>query len=181
MAAAFTGDPFATILTTTNTHRAQHGCGAYPYDKGSLLGTLAAAVNAQRIVEVGTALGYTSLWFSHGAPHARIDTIEFDLEHVRLARQHFADHQVADRIEVHQGQALTMLDQLERDVYDLAFFDGFEPTLELVAGLRNRLRTGGLLVCANMQMGGESIDQQFADPKAWMAHSLGETSLAVKR
>lgn len=43
-------DPFAEILTTTDAHRAEHGCGAYPYDKGTLLGVLAAAVNARRTV-----------------------------------------------------------------------------------------------------------------------------------
>ena len=62
-----TTDPFANILSTTNTHRAQHGCGAYPYDKGTLLGVLAAAVKATRIIEVGTALGYSALWLAHGA------------------------------------------------------------------------------------------------------------------
>ena len=180
MATSLTSDPFAAIQSATNTHRAGHGCGAYPYDKGPLLGTLAAAVNAKRIVEVGTALGYTSLWFTHGANEGRVDTIEMDQEHVRIARQNFEDHRVADRIIVHHGEALTVLAQLEKGLYDLAFFDGFEPTLELLRGLRDRLRIGGLLICANMQMGGVKIEKHLADPKLWLTHSLGETAIAVK-
>ena len=52
-------DPFAAIRDATNAHRAMHaGCGAYPYSNGALLGALAAAVSARRILELGTALGY---------------------------------------------------------------------------------------------------------------------------
>ena len=49
-----------------------------PYDNGPLLGTLAAAVQARRILELGTALGYTALSFAYGAPNSTVDTIERD-------------------------------------------------------------------------------------------------------
>ena len=62
MSHLLTTDPFADILSTTETNRARHGCGAYPYDKRTLLGVLAAAVEATRIIEVETALGYSALW-----------------------------------------------------------------------------------------------------------------------
>ena len=46
-------DPFASVRDATNAHRAKHaGCGAYPYQNGPLLGTLAAATNARRILEL---------------------------------------------------------------------------------------------------------------------------------
>ena len=174
-------DPFADILTATNTHRANHGCGAYPYDKGTLLGALAAAVNARRIVEVGTALGYTAIWLAHGAPRAQVDTIEADTEHVRIARQHCSDYAMDGRVQVHHGDALTVLDTLDADAYDLAFFDGFAPTPELIDGLRRRLRVGGTLVCANLTLGGPEASQPLADAAAWLTHSFGETAIAVKR
>src|SRR5262249_58928190 len=80
-------DPFAGVRAATDAHRAGHaGCGAYPYRNGALLGALAAAANARRILELGTALGYTALWFAHGAPDAVVDTIERDIKHVKLAR-----------------------------------------------------------------------------------------------
>src|ERR1051325_4462624 len=78
-------DPFASIRAATDAHRSEHGCGAFPYKNGPLLGVLAAATNARRILELGTAVGYTALCFAHGAPDAVIDTVEFDHEHVRLA------------------------------------------------------------------------------------------------
>src|SRR5579885_2943452 len=96
-------DPFAHIRKATDQHRAQHGCGAYPYDNGPLLSTLAAAASARRILELGTALGYTALSFAHGAPDATVDTIEREPEHVQLARENIAAAAMDHRITVHEG------------------------------------------------------------------------------
>ena len=174
-------DPFADILSTTNTHRAQHSCEAYPYDKGTLLGVLAAAVKATRIIEVGTALGYSALWLAHGAPNAQVDTIESNPEHVRIARQHCIDYQMSNRVHIHHGDALTVLDGLDPNAYDLGFFDGLAPTPQLVTGLSQRLRTGGVLACANLTLGPHNVDDLLAAPDAWLVHSFGETAIAVKR
>ncbi len=92
MSHLLTTDLFADILSTTDTHRARHDCGAYPYNNGTLLGVLATAVQASRIIEVGTALEYSALWLAHDAPRAQVDTIESDPEHVRIARQHCIDY-----------------------------------------------------------------------------------------
>ena len=102
-------DPFAHIREATLKHRAKHGCGAYPYSNGPLLSTIAAAAGAKRILELGCALGYTSLSFAHGAPKARIDTIERDPEHVRLAREHIAAAGMSKRITVHEGDFAKVL------------------------------------------------------------------------
>src|SRR2546428_7627138 len=80
-------DPFAHIRDATHAHRAQHGCGAHPYRNGPLLGALAAAVGARRILELGTALGYTALWLAHRAPGALVDTVQRRGQHPPRARQ----------------------------------------------------------------------------------------------
>src|SRR5271170_5949852 len=91
-------DAFAKVKAATDTHRARHGCGAYPYDNGPLLAALAAVANARRILELGTALGYTALSFASGAPDATVDTVERDPEHAQMARDNNAaagmDHRI---------------------------------------------------------------------------------------
>src|SRR5262249_57377014 len=74
-------DPCGEVRAQTLRHRARHGCGAYPSEDGAILGVIAAAVAAKRVLELGCALGYTALWFAHGAEGASIDTIEFDPAH----------------------------------------------------------------------------------------------------
>ncbi len=87
---------------------------------------------------------------------------------------------MSDRVYVHHGNALTVLYSLDTNVYDFAFFDGFAPTPQLVTGLHQRLRTGGVLVCANLTLGKHIASDLRAAPEAWMTHSFGETAIAVK-
>jgi len=61
-----------------------------------------------------------------------------------------ADYEVNDRGHVHHGDALTVLTGLGANASDLAFCDGFAPTPQLIEGLHWRVRTGGVLVGANL-------------------------------
>src|ERR1700730_11055931 len=93
-------DPFAKVKAATDAHRARHGCGAYPYDNGPLLAALAAAANARRILELGTALGYTALSFASGARASTPNTTERHPEPVRLARDNIAAPRLDHRITI---------------------------------------------------------------------------------
>jgi predicted O-methyltransferase YrrM len=177
-------DPFAKIRAATDWHRAQHGCGAYPYGNGPLLAALAAAANARRILELGTALGYTALSFASGAPDATVDTIERDAEHVRLARDNIAGIGFDHRITVHEGDFASILPTLDPG-YDVAFFDGHTPAPALHKTLRGLLRTGGTLITANLNHGGtaDTVRKALFDGKSWrsaLVDEEGETAISVK-
>lgn len=177
-------DPFADIRKATIQHRAQHGCGAYPYDNGPLLSVLAAAVQARRILELGTALGYTALSFAHGAADSTVDSIERDPKHVQLARDHITAAALDHRITVHEGDFAKVLPTLDPG-YDLAFFDGHTPVPGLHTAVRNLLRTGGTLVTANLNHGGtaDAVQKALFDGKSWRSALLdddGETAVSVK-
>lgn len=184
MPVAKSADPFAAVLDATHAHRATHeGCGAYPYGNGALLGTLAAAANARRILELGTALGYTALWFARGAPEAVIDTIERDADHVHLAREQVDAHSLSGHIIVHQGEFAQVLRRLDPG-YDVAFFDGFTPARPLLKELRRLLRAKGLLISANLtHSGAEAYMTALQDGKNWRTAFIDEnreTALSVK-
>ncbi|MGH8263817.1 MAG: O-methyltransferase [Steroidobacteraceae bacterium] len=177
-------DPFAKIRQATDAHRAKHGCGAYPYDNGPLLSALAAAANARRILELGTALGYTALSFAYGAPDATIDTIERDPEHARLARDNIAAAAMDHRIIVHEGDFARVLPTLDPG-FDVGFFDGHTPMPTLHQALRDLLRTGGTLITANLNHGGtaDAVRKALFDGKSWRSALVdddGETAVSVK-
>lgn len=172
--------PFADLLHESKRHREQHGCSAYPYDKGSLLSVITAALKPRKIIEVGTAIGYTSVCMASAAVEAAIDTIDSDPEYIDLASIQFEKYGFNGRITAHCGEADEVLPKLEGATYDLAIFDGFAPTNSILGELQRLLRTGGTLVCANLMLGGDS-DQFLADEGAWIIHSFGETAIAVKR
>ena len=173
-------DPFGRLQEVTRQHRQLHGCGAYTCDDGSLPGVLAAAVHAQRIVEVGTALGYTACWLASASDTTTVDTVENELEHVALARTEITRYGMEDRVSVHHGDAESVLAGLDESTYDVAFFDGFAPTLAVIGLLRARLRNGGLLIAANLTLGDSgAVLTELADKSRWRTLSLGETAIAV--
>lgn len=177
-------DQFAAILAQTDAHRRVHGCWAFPFGDGPALGVLAAAVAAKRILELGTALGYTACWFAHGSSQAHVDTIERDAEHVRLARANIADAGHADRIQVHHGIFDAVLPTLEPG-YDIAFFDGYSPTLSDLNRLRYLLRSGGLLISANLDLDGdgEAVRKSIGGSSRWLTSFMaeaGRTAVSIK-
>jgi predicted O-methyltransferase YrrM len=177
-------DPFAQVRKATNQHRGRHGCSAYPYDNGPLLSAIAAAVQARRILELGTALGYTAVSFAYGAPSSTVDTIERDPDHVILARENIAAAGFDHRITVHEGDFASVLPTLDAS-YDLAFFDGGTPVAGLHTALRKLLRTGGTLITANLNHGGtaETVSKALFEGKSWRSALVdedGETAISVK-
>lgn len=178
-------DAFAEVLKATDAHRARHRCGAYPFHRGPLLGILSGAMRAERVLELGTALGYTSLWFAHGFAGARVDTIERDPEHVELARRNIARAGLDSRVQVHHGEFLECLPSLPGP-YDIAFFDGYAPDDSLLRALRERLRVGGLLIAANLNLaaGSDALRTRLSDPEPWLTHFVGDdfgVGLCLKR
>lgn len=147
-------DPYERVRAESEEHRERHGCTVYPTSNGPLLGVLAAAIAARRVLELGTGLGYSALWLADAG--ARVDTIEHDREHAQLARANTAE--AGADVTVHVGLGRGLLPTLEPG-YDLVFNDGepveFEVDLDEFERL---LRPGGLLVSANLFLGQYSDD-----------------------
>src|SRR5204862_4840401 len=115
------------------------------------------AVSARRILELGTGLGYTALWFAHGAPDAVVNTIERDAKHVKLARAHVTQFNLDGHIVVHQSDFAKVLLRLDPG-YDVVFFDGYSPTPKILKMIAALLKTRGLLISANQPLGGKDTD-----------------------
>jgi predicted O-methyltransferase YrrM len=148
-------DRFAHVAAKYDSHRAAHGCyDVYPYSNGALLGTLAAAHRARRIVEVGGGLGYSALWFAYGAgPGSLIESVERDPTHAAIAREHFAAAGLSDRVKILEGIGAKILPALNES-YDLTYFDTdpAESLLDLQQ-FQRLLKPGGLLISANLFLG----------------------------
>jgi predicted O-methyltransferase YrrM len=144
-------DSFEHLRLASHEHRESHGagCSVYPTSSGPLLSVLAAAVAAERILEVGCGLGYSALCLAHGSGGV-VETIERDTEHARLAEQTILREGYGDRIRVLRGRGADVLPGLD-EPYDLIFSDGDPEELpqDLDHFLR-LLRPGGLLLSANL-------------------------------
>ncbi|MBU2488819.1 MAG: O-methyltransferase [Proteobacteria bacterium] len=118
---------------------------------GGLLSLLSRAIRAKRVLELGTAMGYSGIFLARACSGeaACLTTVEADPDIAARARENFARAGVEDRVDVMEGQALEILSTLSGP-YDLVFLDidkqGYAPTLPAIHRL---LRVGGLLVADN--------------------------------
>jgi predicted O-methyltransferase YrrM len=178
-------DRFGAILSQTNSHRASHGCGAYPFEDGSLLGVVAAAIKPKRILELGCALGYTANWMAYGAPDAIVDTVDMDPEHVRLAQENAEKCGHGERIRVHTGRFDDVLPTLMPG-YDLAFFDGSSPIMRYLDAFHRLLNPRGVLFSANLHFRDRetaAYRKALFESGRWLSAHLSkdrETALSVK-
>jgi predicted O-methyltransferase YrrM len=113
-----------------------------------------------------------------------VDTIEFDPDHVMLARANIAKAGFDQRITVHHGSFDDVLPTLTGP-YDAGFFDGHGPTLANLTELTRLIRTRGVLISTNLDFGGESARYRatLADPSQWLtsfAAEDGRTAISVK-
>ncbi len=121
-------------------------------DVGQFLLTLALAVHARRIVEIGTSGGYSTLWLALAARRTggKVTTFEIDPAKVALAASTFADAGVADVVDLRAYDATVGLGQFVGDV-DLAFIDAEKTDYVTYLDLAVvALRPGGLLVADNL-------------------------------
>jgi caffeoyl-CoA O-methyltransferase len=124
--------------------------------EGSLLHLLARSIRATRILELGTAIGYSGTWLARGlADGGELLTVEHRADTATIARRNFEKTGVANKVKVLVGHAQTILRDLEGP-YDLIFNDidksGYPEVLEPCL---DRLRVGGLLVTDNVLWSGD--------------------------
>lgn len=87
-----------------------------------LLVTL-AAVRPLRILEIGTAVGLSSVAMLQACPKARLTTIELEEERYLEAKRNFADFGVSERVTAYLGDAGEILSMTDGE-YDFVFLDG---------------------------------------------------------
>ncbi|CAM3201384.1 Putative O-methyltransferase/MSMEI_4947 [Arthrobacter ulcerisalmonis] len=92
---------------------------------GAVLTVLAAASKAQTAVEIGTGAGVSGVCLLRGlGPQAVLTTIDVDVEHLRAAREAFAEAgSPANRTRTISGRAGDVLPRLNDGAYDLVFID----------------------------------------------------------
>jgi predicted O-methyltransferase YrrM len=132
--------------------------------EGMLLFLLTRAMGARRLLELGTATGYSGLWLIRGAgPKASLVTIELDRHRAARARRSFADGAPEAVVEVLEEDALGALDRLQGP-FDLVFNDllnSFSSEADVERAFRRSVdlvRVGGMLLADNALRQGEVAD-----------------------
>ena len=116
---------------------------------------LATISGAKKIFEMGSAIGYSTIWWARAVGEGgRVVYTDGDPRHADKARRYFDRAGVSQRITVHVGDALEFLSE-EKEQYDIIFNDVDKIDYPRVFRLAlPRLKSGGLFITDNVLWSG---------------------------
>jgi caffeoyl-CoA O-methyltransferase len=111
---------------------------------------------AKRIFEMGSAIGYSTIWLARAAgPEAEVYYTDGDPANAARARGYFKRAGVENSIQIMTGDAVNLIDQVPGE-FDLIFIDVDKPQYpEALRKAVPRLRSGGLLLTDNVLWSGK--------------------------
>ena len=129
----------------------------------SFLKVLLMLKKPMRILEVGTAVGFSALLMSDYAPEGcRITTTENYEKRIPIARENFRRAGRESQIELIEGDASEVLKTLEGS-YDFVFMDAAKGQyIHYLPSVLRLLAEGGCLVSDNVMQDGDVIESRFA-------------------
>lgn len=149
---------------------------------GRLLRVLVMAFGPKRVLEIGTAIGFSTLWMAAGLPpDGRIDTIDPDRGRTDRARRYWIKAGFSDRIRVTNEPALRVIPRLAPGI-EFAFIDALktEYTAYLDA-LLPKMAPGGVIAVDNLLWSGRIAageqDDDTTALRAFNARFLHEEQL----
>jgi predicted O-methyltransferase YrrM len=164
---ARTRPPPDPVLAEMEAQGAHDGIPIVVPGTGQLLQILAMARGAGRALEVGTAIGVSTLYIARGlAPEGTIISFEIDPERQRAARDYLDRAGVLSRTDLRLQDARQGLAELE-GTFDFAFMDGVKSEYDdYFDQLLPRLAPGAVLVVDNVLRGGSVAEEEPSGPAA---------------
>jgi caffeoyl-CoA O-methyltransferase len=170
------------ILAEMEAHGAREGIPIVVPETGRLLHVLALACGGRRVLEVGTAIGVSTLHLARALPDGgTVVSFEVDEVRQRAARSYLERAGVLDRVELRLQDARQGIPQLDGE-FDLAFIDGVKTQYgDYFELLFPRLRSGAVLVVDNVLMGGmvagEDSDRGWSEEQIETARAFNQRLL----
>jgi caffeoyl-CoA O-methyltransferase len=128
-----------------------------------LLELIVGLIGARRVIEIGAFIGLSAMTMARAMPAGgKLTTIEKFGHFADICRRNFAANALADRIELIQGDAFEIIEELPRNIlFDLAFIDGNkERYAHYFEVLEPRVRSGGLILVDDVLFHGDALNSR---------------------
>ncbi|MDD4291911.1 MAG: O-methyltransferase [Clostridia bacterium] len=124
-----------------------------------LLAVLTMCKQPKRILEIGTAIGYSGILMLSRSEGARLNTIEYNEASAAVAATNFEKYGFKDKVHLFVGDAREIVPMLTGS-YDFVFMDGPKGQyIEFLPYIMELLEVGGVLVCDNVLFRGLVLNQ----------------------
>lgn len=144
-------EQFGDANDAHNTEYAKRMLNITP-EVGQFLLLLIRALNAKRVLEIGTSNGYSTLWLAHAVESlgGMVTTVERSEYKIGLARENFRRAGLERFIQLHQGDAAEFLKSQPKDGFDFIFLDSERKQyVTWWEDVRRILKAGGVLAADN--------------------------------
>lgn len=177
------------VLADMEAQGAAEGIPIVVPETGALLHVLARACGARRVLEVGTAIGVSTLYLARALPEdGQVVSFEIDAVRQSAARDYLGRAGVLDRVDLRLQDAREGLATLSGG-FDLAFIDGVKAQYgDYLEAALPLLRPGGVLAVDNVLMSGTVAEgrgdghwteDQIASMRELNARLLGDAQLVA--
>lgn len=154
--------------------------------QGRMLHLFARMAGAQRILEIGTLGGYSTICLARALPPGgRMISLEIDPHHAEIAWRNVQAAGLADRVDIRIGMAIDTLDAMIEDrepPFDLVFIDADKPSnVDYLEAALAMSRPGTTLIFDNVVREGQVLDAENDDPRVIGTRALFEAVAAEPR
>lgn len=153
-------------------------------EQGAFMTMLARVIGARQAIEVGTFTGYGALCLARGLPaDGRLVACDVSEEWAAVARRHWADAGLGERIDLRIGPALDTLQSLPlAPVFDLAFIDADKVNYRAYyEEILPRVRSNGLILFDNVFWFGMVVNAEAQDDDTRALRELNDCIVADER
>ena len=121
---------------------------------GQFLNMLIQVRKPKRILEIGCANGYSTIWMAEAAKKvgARLHTMDFSVPSMREARQNLSEAGFLDTVETYLEDALKFVPKMDKKLkFDFVFVDGQKASyLDFWHVIQDRLKSGAVIIFDDM-------------------------------
>jgi caffeoyl-CoA O-methyltransferase len=144
------------LLREMEEYGAQHGVPSADREVALFVEITARAVNARRALEIGMAIGYTTIHLARATGEdGLVVTIDPSDEMIRAAEGYLTRAGLRGRVRIERGKGLEVIPQL-KETFDLLFIDAVKEEYSDYLKLSlPRLRRGGVVIVDNLLWGGQ--------------------------
>jgi predicted O-methyltransferase YrrM len=163
------------LLREMEEYGGEHGVPSADREVALFVEITARAINAKRCLEIGMAIGYTSLHLARAVgADGVVVTIDPSDEMIRAAEGYLTRAGLRDRVRIERGKALDVIPLL-KDTFDLIFIDALkEEYADYLRMSLPRLRTGGVVIVDNLLWGGQVAGEIRAPDQEGSTNALRE-------
>ena len=154
--------------------------------QGQFLALLVRMIQAQRVLEIGTLGGFSTIWLARALPaNGALLSLELEPKHAAVARANLENAGLADRVEVRVGPALESLQQLaaaQVEPFDFIFIDADkEGYVDYLDWSLRLARSGSVIVADNVIRQGAVVDASSGSATVQAVRRFNATLAADSR